>query len=298
MRSIYGRYNYDIGRVLVVGGTGRLGGLLRRAWIRSGQTGLVWQTRGSETWADFQFDPLTDLNAYRDAAAGVTTILNLAGTVTGDDAALDLNTTLAMAAIDAARSAGAKVVALASSSAVYGDTGDRADEDSPPRPVSGYGLAKLKMEKAAMAAVRESGSNRPSVVCLRIGNVAGADMLLGGNTSSACTVLDIFADGTGPRRSYIGPSALAEMLARTLAVAKTGRPLPDALNIGLEGSVTMDALLNVSGRDWSPRPAPSGLLRNVVLDVRRLEQVIGVSPGQSDASTIVADYRDLIGELQ
>ena len=91
---------------------------------------------------------------------------------------------------------------LASSAAVYGrPEGDAPlSETTEPRRVSGYGRAKRAMEQAV--------AEGQGVTCLRIGNVAGADQLLlnaATATAQAPLILDRFADGTGPDRSYIGP---------------------------------------------------------------------------------------------
>ena len=61
----------EFGRVLVVGGTGRLGTLLRRAWLRSRQGGLVWQRRSGDGHGP-RFDPLQDPDGFVAAASGVT----------------------------------------------------------------------------------------------------------------------------------------------------------------------------------------------------------------------------------
>lgn len=277
----------DIGQVLVVGGSGRLGTLLARAWGLAGQGGLIWQHRG--TGAGPRFDALTDPAAYAGAAAGADAILNLAGRVGGGAAALAAHRDLALAALEAGRAAGVGRVFLASSAAVYGRAASPAREDDPLAPVSDYGRAKAEMEAAALArAAAHSGG--PAVTCLRIGNVAGADQLLGAAPGPGPQVLDLFADGTGPARSYVGPIALAAILSGLFAAHRAGRAVPDMLNIALDGTVRMEALLDADGRAWRARPAPAGLPREVRLDVTRLGAVVGPL-ARAEAAAIVADLR-------
>lgn len=279
--------NFDIGRVLVVGGSGRLGTLLARAWALAGQGGLIWQHRGRG--AGPCFDALADPAAYAAAAAGADAILNLAGRVGGGAAALGAHRDLACAALEAGRTAGVGRVFLASSAAVYGCAGCPAREDDPPAPVSDYGRAKAGMEAVALAwaAAHPKG---PAVTCLRIGNVAGADQLLGAAPGPGPQMLDLFADGTGPARSYVGPMALAAILSKLFSAHRAGRALPEVLNVALDGAVRMEALLEADGRAWRGRPAPVGLPREVRLDVTRLGAVVGPL-ARAEAAAIVADLR-------
>lgn len=275
------------GKVLVVGGTGRLGTLLRLAWARQGQRGFVWQRRRGEGQGP-RFDPLADPAAYAGAATGAVAVLNLAGRV-GDTAEDDAgHAALALAALGAARSAGVAHVFLASSAAVYGRAALARETDAP-APLTGYGRAKAAMEAAVLGrAAADPGG--PGVTCLRIANVAGADALLGAAPGPGPQRLDIFPDGSGPRRSYLGPMALAAILTRLFAEVRQGRPLPDVLNVALDGAVAMEALLDADGRSWAARPAPATALPLVRLDVARLAAIAGPLP-PADAAAIVADLR-------
>ncbi len=283
---------FDIGTVLVVGGTGRLGGLLRLAWARSGQGGLVWQSRRPGA-AGPVFAPLTEPRTFAAAARGATAILNLAGRVGGDAADLASHAALGVAALCAAAEGGVPHVFLASSAAVYGGA-DGAREDDMPAPVAEYGQGKVAMEEAALAWVAAHPTG-PRATCLRIANVAGADALLGVPSRGGPQVLDVFADGTGPRRSYLGPGALSALLACLFARVRVGASLPRVLNVALDGAVTMEALLAAAGRPWAPRPAPVTAIPLVRLDVARLAALCGPVP-PAEATGIVADLRATLGE--
>ncbi|MCB2116707.1 MAG: NAD-dependent epimerase/dehydratase family protein [Rhodobacteraceae bacterium] len=276
-----------MGRVLVVGGTGRLGTLLRAAWAVEGLPGLVWQRRSGEGEGP-RFDPLGDPAAYARAAAGARAILNLAGRVGGGEEDLARHADLARAALQAGAAAGVGRVFLASSAAVYGGAVSAA-ESRPPAPVSDYGRAKLAMELAARA-----HRDGPAITCLRIGNVAGADQLLAPRDGEGPQTLHVLADGGGLVRSYIGPRALARVLAALFAASGAGHALPEVLNVAQPGAVRMDALLRAAGRPWRGVPAPDAALPEVTLNTGALEAVIGPLP-RADAGAIVADLGRLAG---
>ena len=283
-------------RVLVLGAGGRLGRLLAAAWGDGRAAGLapVWQSRRALAGAA-RLDPLADPDGLTRLAAGAEALLVLAGTLPGRGGALSLNSELALAAL-AAAPPGAQVF-LASSAAVYGPGGARDfHEDDPPAPAAPYGAAKAAMEAAAAAWCREAGARAPRLTVLRIGNVAGADALLGqggpGKEAGPVT-LDRFADGTGPVRSYIGPATLAAVLAGLARRAAAGRALPALLNIAAPGAVAMADLARAAGRDLLWRAAPEGAIARVVLDTTRLAGLVAPGPGSGDPARMVAEWRTL-----
>lgn len=279
-------------RLLVVGGTGRLGGLLRRAWMAPGGAGAlralhtVWQARDEGQGGDILFDPLTAPQAFARAAAAADVVLNLAGVVSGTLDHLADNRRLALAAAAAAGAAGVPLV-QASSAAVYGAQAGPLSEDAPTSPAAPYGQAKLAAE-AALDALAPADRG-PAIVQLRIGNVAGADALLGRPAPAGGRVLDIFADGRASRRSYIGPQALAEALARLVRLLAAGIAVPGRINLALPGAVGMDALLRAAGQPWVQRPAPAGAIPEVTLDVARALALDLIPETPAQATAILAD---------
>jgi len=254
-------------RLLVLGGSGRLGAGLRAAWQRGDEAGVVpvWQARRDAAFAGFGgptvvFDPLGAPEALQAAVAAADAVLLLAGPTRGTAAELGAHADLARATLQAARG---KPVLLASSAAVYGQPADArpCHEDDPPAPLADYGRAKLAMEAVA---AEFSGA-----VILRIGNVAGADALLGVPAPPGGRVLHILPAGHAPRRAYIGPCALAKALARLVRLAVAGVALPDKLNLALPGVVGMDDLLRAAGEGWQPAPAPETVIDRLELDVTR-----------------------------
>ena len=249
--------------LVVNGANGRIGRLLRRLWAGGD---VVWHTRAD--------GPLGE------ALAGGRTLLCLAGVTSGDAAALRGNTRAAMEAVSAARASGVGRVLLMSSSAIYGRTSGPLREETPPAPANAYGAAKRDMEEAL--------ADAPEAVILRLGNVAGADALLGRLGDGAPT-LDIFPDGHGPRRNYLGPATLAHLLA---GLARHPGPLPRFLNLGAPGLVDMADLLRAAGRDWVPRPAPPEALPEVALDTTLLHSFLPLPPEAATPARIVAEWRE------
>ncbi|MCK0168771.1 NAD-dependent epimerase/dehydratase family protein [Jannaschia sp. S6380] len=256
--------------ITVTGATGRLGRLLRHPWRGRG---VAWHGR-----ADGALVPV--LQARR-------CLVCLAGVVRGSRADLAANARIAVAALDAAAIAGVPRVLLFSSSAVYGRAHGPLGENRAITPATEYGRAKLDMERAVAdwSAARPDG---PQAVCLRLGNVAGADALLG-RLGTDVPRLDIFDDGRGPRRNYIGPVTLAHVLER---LALDDMPLPPVLNLGTPGLVDMADLLRAAGRDWIEVPAPDDALPEVALDTTRLQRMIPLDPATARPARLVAEWRE------
>lgn len=276
-------------RILVIGGSGRLGTLLRRAAVaEDAASGWVWQARRDSDFPgqggpDLVFDPQADPAALRAAARAADVVLCLAGATSGPPEVLACNRILAEAVLDAAPGP----VLIASSAAVYG--AGPSHEDDTPAPMAPYGQAKLEMEQAVQA------RGRADAVLLRIGNVAGADSLLGQRCAPGARVLDILPGGQAPRRSFIGPRALFLALARLARLAAAGAALPGRINLALPGAVGMEALLLAAGEGWAPRPAPDGVIPVVALDVRRAVALGLVPEAPARAAVIVADLASLRG---
>jgi len=176
---------------------------------------------------------------------------------------------------------------LCSSAAIYGDRPGPHAEDDAAIPVTPYGRGKLWMEQAAI----DSGAR---VTCLRIGNVAGADALLGPHRpdSAARITLDVFPDGSTPRRSYIGPLTLAQVLADLMGLAVAKTRLPPTLNLAAPGDVSMADLLAAAGLDWSGQAAPPTALPRLTLDTKRLLRLVDLPPDAGTAPRLVREWQD------
>lgn len=230
--------------LIVTGASGKLGRMLRPLWPDA-----HWLSRG---------------DAWPEGRGGV--ILNLAG-VTDPNGPLEDNVTTAARAIDEGARRGARVF-LMSSVAVYG-AGDFAETDEP-APLNAYGRAKLRMEALPGAAT-----------ILRLGNVAGADALLG--RAGAEVVLD----PVDPVRSYIGPVTLARVLRAVMAA----QDLPRILNIAEPPPVAMSALLDAAGIAWRFGPDRPGVVARVGVSTDRLDAICPLPP--ADPARMVAEWRQV-----
>lgn len=201
----------------------------------------------------------------------------LAGGRSGGDIPEDEAASLAQASLDLAAREGISPVLLCSSQAVYGQGPGPHAEDAPLAPHTAYGRAKCAMERVAS----------DDAVSLRIGNVAGCDMLLG-NASKGKVTLDRFPDGHGPRRCYIGPASLAKVM---LDLIGSGRDLPRAVNVAAPGSVAMDDLLVAAGLPFDWQPAPAQALPDLRLDLSRLMGLVAVDPEWGRPERLISEAR-------
>lgn len=247
--------------------------MLRAVW---GPEAAIWQARrdvpGHAIW-----DPLAGNCPFslRDSV-----MLCLAGPTRGD--ALGLNAHLALAVMRAADAGGAAGVLVASSAAVYRPSDRDMAEDDAPDPQSPYGRAKAAMEAAVLAAPG------PARSVLRIGNVVGADALIGGARPGVPVVLDPVpgAEG-GPLRSWIGPVTLARVLAKLCEI----RGLPPVLNVAQPGPLRMAALLSAAGIDWRFGPENPAVVARATLDVTRLSDLSEPFLPPATADGLIAEWR-------
>ena len=256
--------------LVVLGAGGRLGRLLAPAWPGD----VVQHTRHGID--------ILDRTALVAALRGARVVLCLAGVTHGADRPMSLNATLAQLTLDAAAAAQCGRVFLMSSAAIYGRQSGLLHEATAPAPLTDYGQSKLRMEQ--MAAVH----SHPNTV-LRLGNVAGADAILGGWTPGYA--LDALPGGGTPERSYIGPQTLVRVL-HTLA---TVDDLPPVLNVAAPGAVAMGELLDAAGLVWSRRTPDAGVIAIVTLDTALLSTFIDWQPQDSTAHAMVQEWRGLTG---
>lgn len=288
--------------ICVLGATGRLGRMLHRRWGGAGFAlpgPVLWQARYPAGPGWLRWDPLAEpWPGGVDLRGGV--LFNLAGVTGGDAQALAANVDLGLAGCEAARAAGARHVFLCSSAAVYGrgkPDGGALSEDDLPAPANAYGEAKLRLEAAARDWAAQPG--HPGVTLLRIGNVVGADALIGGARPGCPVRLDpVPGQAAGPERSYIGPDGLARVLAGLAGLAARGADLPFVLNLAAPGAVGMAALLDAARLPWHWGPENPAVLPRVALDTTRLEALLPGAAGDGSAGVMVAEWREQEGAEQ
>jgi UDP-glucose 4-epimerase len=262
---------------------------------------------------------------------GVGLVLHLAGSVSAGESLqrpLDYhrNNTLASEALaKACAQAGVRKFIFSSSAAVYGESaGSPLREDTPPAPITPYGLSKLATER--MLADLSAACPGFEAVSLRYFNVAGADpagragrrgragdALVDRAVDAALGYrgpLDIWGadydtrDGAG-ERDYIHVSDVADAhLAAIRYLESGGRSV--VLNCGsgrghtvLEVVATLEAIL---GRriPQTPGPRRAGDVGSAVGDVTRLAATLGWRPRLDDLGAILRSalvWRSLMGRV-
>ncbi|RVT85374.1 NAD-dependent epimerase/dehydratase family protein [Rhodobacteraceae bacterium CCMM004] len=265
---------------IILGASGRVGRMVCRAWPEDVPPPVpVGRRAGAVRWD--MAGPPPPLAGAEGAA-----VIVLAGVTPHGDGDLAGNAPLALAALAAARTWGARHLFVASSSSVYGETpAAGVDETARCAPAGPYGAEKLRMEAAVAEAAQGLG-----VTCLRVGNVAGAgapfDTLAAG---AERPWLHRFADGTGPSRSYVGPVTLAHCLAALCRLAAAGQPLPPVLNLAAPRPTAMADIYAARGRSFAWRPAPPDGLHRVHLDCTRLSALVPLPQNAGAAATLWAE---------
>ncbi|MBZ8118811.1 SDR family oxidoreductase [Roseovarius sp. LXJ103] len=284
---------------LMVGASGRVGRMMRAAWpsgpdarmrivpqMRVPQAGQAQAMgEGALCWAPLEGPE--PFERYVRADGTPAAMLMLAGVIPGAGADYTANVGLAVACLEAAKEAGCGRVIIASSAAVYDPFAHMpVAEDGVLAPASAYGASKLAMEQAC-APYRALGID---VCSLRIGDVLGADGLMRNAHKGRPLVIDRFADGRGPMRSYIGPATLARVLG-TLAASPD--PLPEVLNVAAPFGCAMVDIAEAAGLDWAWRDAPVDAVQNVTLETARLEEIYTFARDEVTARDMVAQLRHM-----
>lgn len=261
------------GIILVLGGNGRLGRALRHQWREA--RNVLWQARAPG--ADLVWSP----GQPWPGPAQVSAIVALWGVVPG---AGDLteNAALALAAQDLGAALGADRVLHCSSAAVYVPDPALRPEDTA-NPSNPYGTAKLAMEQALHAWCTDHADG-PAACALRIGNVAGADSVFASIARGGPVTMDRFADGHGPRRSYLDHATLGRVVQALLACPRAD--LPEVVNVANAGVIDMADLVRAADRRLIWRDA-GHQGHTVALDLSRLRRI--VDPGPTDPATLLAD---------
>lgn len=254
---------------MVTGAGGRLGRLLQTAWRTDPSPGLRLHACGRDETTEIQWDML---QAPPPAWPAGAVVLHLAGVVRGSEAALAANAALVAPLVRACRQNAACGLLFASTAAVYAPRPEAPDELVPPAPTSAYGQAKARAEE--QLAVQDPGC---PVVVLRLGNVVGADALLGPRPAGQPIRLDpVPRRPGGPLRSWIGPLTLARLVAVLARRLAEGAALPPVLNVAAAPPLAMADLLAASGRDWGYGPANPAVVPVAALDTARLQTLCPV----------------------
>ncbi|SEN47318.1 NAD-dependent epimerase/dehydratase family protein [Palleronia pelagia] len=264
--------------LILIGATGLVGARLVRAFPLIGRE-VVRIGREAGSGIDLRWDMDSPPPPCPSARGAAVVVLAGVTPVSGD--AFDRNAILARAGVAAARHWGAAHVFVMSTSAVYGDTGDRpASEDAAQAGTSPYARAKLEMEHAVRG---------PDVTALRLANVAGAsEPFLSIRRGTAR--LDQFTDAPdAPSRSFIGPVTMARALAALADRAEAGEPLPSVLNLAGRTPLPMADIFTSANVSPDRVAAPPGAVARVHLDVGALDRLWPVP--SADAAALWDEVR-------
>ena len=208
-------------------------------------------------------------------------VLHLAGCTAGSAEKLAENVGVTREVCAVARAHGARRVFVMSSVAVYRPGPGLLDEAVMPDPIGAYGAAKLAAE---WAAVEVLAGSQTGLTILRLGNLAGADGLLGNLMPGREVVLDpVAGQAGGPERSYIGPGVLGSVLAGLVAL----EDVPGVVNVAQPGVIAMADLLAARGQPWRFGPAREGVVARVVLATGLLQRLVDVP--EATAAGLIAD---------
>lgn len=187
--------------------------------------------------------------------------------------------------LESARACGAEVVFASTGGAIYGEVDEPATEETPRRPVSAYGIAKLGAEAYLQGWNRIYGSNH---TVLRFANVYGprqSPELEGGVVSIFMERLRrgeetlVFGDGE-QTRDYV---FVGDVVGAVLAAAGRG----GVYNVGTATETSVNELhrlcAEIAGVEGEPRhvdPRP-GDARRSVLDASQAARDLGWRPRTS-----------------
>jgi len=292
-----------VSKFLITGGAGFIGGHIVELLVGEGHEVVVFDnfSTGSEANLAAVQDrvevvrgDIRDLEALKSAMTGVEHVLHLAAEISVVKSleepgfVNEVNVGGTLNVLVAARDGGVKRVVMASSCAIYGDTGSRPQkEDLVPRPLSPYGASKIAGEYYMSVFHTVYGIE---TVRLRYFNVFGPRQNPGSQYAAVIPrfidrilkgqELHIYGDGEQTRDFvYVANVARANYLACTAPDAPGG-----VFNIASEESVSVNELarrlIALSGREVEVVHDPPivGEIRYSASDIAQARRVLGYEP--------------------
>ena len=274
-------------RAAVTGGAGFIGSHLVDALLARGDDVVVVDdlSTGRREWVPEQAELLThDIRApfsvEADAVFHLAAQADVGTSMQRPDFDAEVNVVGTVNTLEAARACGAQLVFSSTGGAIYGEVdGTPATEDTPRRPVSAYGIAKLCAEEYVAGWNRIHGTNH---TVLRFANVYGprqSATLEGGVVSIFMDRLRrgdetlVFGDGE-QTRDYV---FVGDVVEAALAAAGRG----GVYNVGTGAETTVNELhrlcAEIAGTNREPShvAARAGDARRSVLDASLAGRELG-----------------------
>jgi UDP-glucose 4-epimerase len=296
---------FVMSQYLITGIAGFIGSSIARELLSRGErvrgldnfaTGKLDNIAEIRNGIDFREADITDLEAMREACAGVDYVLHQAAIPSVPKSVLDpLGSNLAnvdgtVNVLVAARDAKVKRVVYAASSSAYGDTPTLPKhEDMRPDPISPYAVAKLASEHYMISFYRCYGLE---TVCLRYFNIFGPrqdpSSPYSGVLAKFTTQMlrgeqpTINGDGEQSRDfTYIDNAVEANLLACTaLAQKAAGQMFNVATGRRVTLNETFKVLQDLTGYKGQPKHGPDreGDVKHSLADISRVEAGLGYKP--------------------
>jgi UDP-glucose 4-epimerase len=283
------------GVIVVTGGSGFIGTHLCGRLQEGGYDVRILDIAPPKAGMKAEFVRGSVLDAARlakmlEGAEGVVhlaALIDVATSVADPFSDFSVNAAGTMNVLEAARHAGVKKVAFASSAAVYGEPVRLpVDEEHPTVPLSPYGAAKLAAEKYVLLYNSLYGMENTA---LRLFNVYGEGQDASSPYSGVITKFAdaisenrqpiIFGDGE-QTRDFVHVDDVCEAFVR--AIEGQGCPTPLNIASGVETSVCelLGIMCGICGADFSPTymPERKGEIARSVADIRLAKKMMGFAP--------------------
>jgi nucleoside-diphosphate-sugar epimerase len=292
-----------VSNFLVTGGAGFIGGHITELLVSEGHDVVVFDNFSTGSMDNLACvadktkimeGDIRDIAALSEAMRGIDFVIHQAAEISNTKSVEDpawvnaINVDGTLNVLISARDAGVKRLTMASSCAIYGDTGTQAQrEDFLPHPLSPYGASKLCGEHYLSVFHQIYGLE---TVTLRYFNVFGPRQNPRSQYAAVIPIfidrimrgkqLHIFGDGKQTRDFvYVGNVARANYLACASPKAAGG-----VFNIASEQSIDLDELVGqlrvLAGREVEVvyDPPVVGDIKHSASDISRAREMLGYEP--------------------
>ena len=272
-------------RALVTGGAGFVGSHVANSLVDAGYHVLVFDDLSSGTHekprgveqrsavvsgtstvrVEFIEGRIQDSEAVRAAAQGIDLVFHLAAVVSVPASlkspanCYEVNLNGSLNVLAAAKEVGATKVVLASTAAIYGESGEPVAENAVSNPLSPYAASKTAMEQAARMYYEVYGL---PTVCLRYFNVYGPRQRPDSMYAAVIPAfINAMADGKPPtifgdgeqKRDFV---YIDDVVRANLLAAESDEAIGKILNISGGGAVTINELAGILHEIIPEAPAP------------------------------------------